>query len=145
MDLMKKVYAYTDGACSGNPGPGGWGVALNAKDSKGKSRVRYISGYVSDTTNNRMEVQAAIGALKALKTTCDVTIFSDSQYLTNTMTKGWKRNKNHDLWQVLDELVKKHVVTWVWVKGHANLPGNEAVDKLATDAIKNKTGKDYRN
>jgi ribonuclease HI len=141
---MKKVQAYTDGACSGNPGPGGWGVALTAMDSKQVVHTRFISGYCPDTTNNRMELQAAIEALKALKTACDVKLFTDSQYLVNTMTKGWRRNKNNDLWQELDILSGYHNVEWVWVKGHANNQGNILVDKLATDAIKYKTGKDYR-
>jgi len=141
---MKRVHAYTDGACSGNPGPGGWGVALTATNSAGIVKSRFFSGYCPDTTNNRMEVQAAIEALKALKTACDVTVFSDSQYLVNTMSKGWARRKNTDLWQELDELVKIHTIKWTWVKGHANVPGNETVDALATGAIRNKQGKDYR-
>lgn len=143
---MKKVHAYTDGACSGNPGPGGWGVALIAMDTQQQIHSRYISGYEPDTTNNRMEVMAAIQVFKALKPgiACEVKLFSDSQYLVNTMTKGWARRKNTDLWQELDELIKPHKVEWTWVKGHANNQGNNEVDKLATDAIKNKAGKDYR-
>ena len=140
---MKEVTIYTDGACSGNPGPGGWGATLSTKDSKGILRSRHISGYDPDTTNNRMEIKAAIEALKALKTACDVTVHADSQYLGNTMTKGWNRNKNNDLWQELDDLKKEHKIKWVWVKGHADVPGNMTVDKLATDAIINKKGEDF--
>src|SRR6056297_1462594 len=141
---MRIVHAYTDGACSGNPGPGGWGVALIAFNSQMEIRTRLISGYHPDTTNNRMELQAAIEALRNLKMACDVKLHSDSQYLVNTMTKGWKRNKNLDLWQELDKVCQPHNVTWVWVKGHSTNRGNNTVDKLATDAIRFKKGKDYK-
>jgi len=141
---MRIVHAYTDGACSGNPGPGGWGVALIAFNSQMEIRTRLISGYHPDTTNNRMELQAAIEALRNLKMACDVKLHSDSQYLVNTMTKGWKRNKNLDLWQELDKVCQLHNVTWVWVKGHSTNRGNNTVDKLATDAIRFKKGKDYK-
>lgn len=136
---MIKVYAYTDGACSGNPGPGGWGVALTAKVGR-----RHISGYSPDTTNNRMELQAAIEVFKALKTACDVTIYSDSQYLIHTMTKGWARRANRDLWQELDRIIQPHKVEWIWVKGHADVAGNVTVDTLATNAIKYRKGIDRR-
>jgi ribonuclease HI len=140
----KKVSIYCDGACSGNPGPGGWGVVLGASLPGGRTLRRYISGYEPDTTNNRMEIKAAIESLKALKTACDVTIHSDSQYLINTVSKGWARRKNQDLWQELDTEASRHTISWVWVKGHSSNAGNEIADLLATKAIQTKTGEDRR-
>jgi ribonuclease HI len=141
----EKVIIYSDGACSGNPGKGGWGAMLIYKDNQKK-----ISGGESQTTNNRMELRAVIEALKLLKTHCDAVIYTDSQYVKKGMTEwlnGWKRNgwknskkeevKNKDLWQCLDMLVNKHSVEWRWVKGHSGDAHNEAVDCLARQAIKN--------
>ena len=140
----KIVEIFTDGACSGNPGPGGWGALLRY----GKHE-RTLSGYSSHTTNNRMELLAAIRALEALKRPCKVVITTDSSYLRNGMTKwlsnwksnGWKRGKekpvkNRDLWMMLDGLRSRHDVEWKWVRGHAGHKENEIVDRLATDAIK---------
>jgi len=134
-----KVTIYTDGACSGNPGPGGWG-ALLIYDGNEKE----ISGGTSNTTNNQMEMTAAIEAFEALKQPCDVTIYTDSQYLKNGITSwihGWRKNgwktakgkavKNQDLWKRLDSVLKIHDVQWAWVKGHAGHEYNERVDQLA--------------
>lgn len=139
----KTVTIYTDGACSGNPGPGGWGALLQY----GKVE-KELSGGEVDTTNNRMEMMAAIRALEALKTACVVEVFTDSKYVMDGITQwihGWKRNgwrtadkkpvKNADLWQALDDAVSKHQVKWYWVKGHDGDERNERVDKLARDAI----------
>lgn len=138
-----KVEIYTDGACRGNPGPGGWGVLLRFG-----SHEKTLSGRENHTTNNRMELLAAIQGLKALKKSCSVDLYTDSNYLRQGMTtwikswkqKGWKNSKkepvkNADLWQTLDELSKLHEIRWHWVKGHAGHPENERADKLATDAI----------
>lgn len=140
---MPHVTAYTDGACRGNPGPGGWGVVLLF----GKHR-REMKGYEPDTTNNRMELRAAIEALSALRQPCEVDLHTDSQYLRNGMQSwlaNWKRNgwrtaarkpvKNADLWQQLDELAARHRVRWHWVKGHDGHPENERTDQLANQAI----------
>jgi ribonuclease HI len=140
---MKKVVIHSDGACHGNPGPGGWAATL-ACDSK----TREISGGVLATTNNRMELQAAIEGLAALTEACEVDFFTDSSYLKNGVTAWislWKRNgwrtkgkepvKNEDLWRQLDALVARHKVTWHWVKGHAGHAGNERCDVLATEEI----------
>ena len=136
---MKEVTIYTDGACSGNPGPGGWGAIL---EYKGKRRE--LSGGEAQTTNNRMELLAAISALEALKEPCAVTLYTDSQYFAKAINdgwligwkkKGWKRKdgplKNPDLWQTLDALLAQHEVTVVWVKGHADNEGNNRCDELA--------------
>ena len=136
---MQEVTIYTDGACSGNPGPGGWGAIL---EYKGKRRE--LSGGEAQTTNNRMELLAAISALEALKEPCTVTLYTDSQYFAKAINdgwligwkkKGWKRKdgplKNPDLWQKLDALLAQHEVTVVWVKGHADNEGNNRCDELA--------------
>lgn len=137
------VEIYTDGACRGNPGPGGWGVLLRYQ-----TKEKTLSGGVAHTTNNRMELQAAIEGLLALKRACTVDLYTDSNYLRQGMTtwlknwkqKGWKNSKkepvkNADLWQQLDKLAHKHTIHWHWVKGHAGHPENERADALATAAI----------
>lgn len=144
---MKKIEIFTDGACSGNPGPGGWGVLLRFKRD-GKVHEKKMSGSENDTTNNRMELTAAIKALKSLKEPCFVDLTTDSQYVKKGITEwleNWKKNnwrnsakkpvKNVDLWKNLDELVAKHEIKWHWVKGHNGHIENAIVDKLATDAI----------
>lgn len=137
---MKNVEIFTDGACSGNPGPGGWGAILRYKKIE-----KEISGGEAETTNNRMEITAVIEALSLLKEPCNVILYSDSQYVCNALTKGWakkwksngwKRNKNEpalnsDLWERLLVLYDKHNVNIVWVKGHAGHLENERCDKLA--------------
>ncbi len=136
---MKQVRAFTDGACSGNPGPGGWGVVLQFGD-----RERELYGGADNTTNNRMELTAAIEALRALKEPCEVSLTTDStyvkdgitQWLTNWKKNGWKTAakkpvKNQDLWQQLDEQASRHQVEWRWVKGHSGHPENERADALA--------------
>ena len=137
---MKHVEIFTDGACSGNPGKGGWGAVLRYA-----GRERELCGGSADTTNNRMELTAVIEALSALREPCTVTLTSDSKYVTDAVTKGWvygwKRNGwrkadkkpalNVDLWEQLLPLLKKHQVTFVWVKGHAGHPENERCDQLA--------------
>lgn len=142
---MKNVEIFTDGACSGNPGPGGWGAVLRYKSTE-----KEISGGEANTTNNRMEITAVIEALTLLKESCNVTLYSDSQYVCNALTKGWAkkwqannwmRNKNDpalnpDLWEKLLALYEKHNVTVVWVKGHAGHPENERCDKLAVAQAK---------
>lgn len=141
---MTALFAYTDGACSGNPGPGGWGALLIAKDGETVLKQREISGGEPDTTNNRMELLAAINALEALERPSDITVVTDSAYVKNGVESwihGWKRNgwktagkkpvKNVDLWQRLDEVQTRHKVTWEWVKGHAGHPENEKADELA--------------
>ncbi len=138
---MKEVYIYTDGACRGNPGKGGWGAILVYGETK-----KELCGGEKDTTNNRMELTAAIVALAALKEPCKVVLTSDSQYLVNGITKGWaeswrkngwrKSDKspalNPDLWEKLLDLLSKHDVEFIWVKGHAGHPFNERCDELAT-------------
>lgn len=141
---MTELYAYTDGACSGNPGPGGWGVLLQAKSGDKVVKQRDLSGGEPDTTNNRMELLAAINALEALERASAITIITDSAYVKNGVTSwihGWKRNgwrtankkpvKNADLWQRIDDAQARHDVTWEWVKGHAGHPENERADELA--------------
>jgi ribonuclease HI len=137
---MKFVELFTDGACSGNPGPGGWGAVLRYNGHE-----KELSGGERDTTNNRMELTAAIMGLKALKEPCDVRLVTDSKYVADGITKGWaeswrknnwrKADKkpalNSDLWEQLLELIKKHNVTIEWVKGHAGHPENERCDQLA--------------
>jgi ribonuclease HI len=138
------LFAYTDGACSGNPGPGGWGVLMQAKSGDTIVRERGLSGGEALTTNNRMELLAAISALEALRTASEITIVTDSTYVKNGVTTwihNWKRNgwrtaarkpvKNAELWQRLDEARARHSVTWKWVKGHAGHPENERADELA--------------
>ncbi len=136
---MKHIEIYTDGACSGNPGPGGWGAILrfNGKEKE-------LSGGEATSTNNRMELMAAISALNALKEPCAVDLYTDSSYVRDGIGKwmiNWKRNgwktadkkpvKNAELWQLLDEARKPHLVTWHWIKGHAGHPENERADELA--------------
>jgi len=144
------IEIYTDGACSGNPGPGGWGAILLYKDV-----IREISGYEENTTNNRMELKAAIEALKLLKRPCKVHLYSDSSYLVNAFNLGWlvkwKKNnwlksdktpvENKDLWEKLSELTQIHNVNWIKVKGHSDNEYNNKCDKLATDQIKQNTYK----
>lgn len=140
MSELSRVWIYTDGACSGNPGPGGWGAILRAGE-----HVKELSGGAANTTNNRMELTAVISALKALKRPCRVTLTSDSKYIIDAIEKGWAkkwqangwmRNKkekaqNPDLWEQLLDLLQVHQVEFVWVKGHAGHPENERCDQLA--------------
>lgn len=142
---MKKVKIYTDGACSGNPGKGGWGAVLVYG-----SIEKELCGGSPDTTNNRMELSAVIEALKKLKEPCEVELTTDSKYVCDAVTKGWvyswKKNGwrkadkkpalNIDLWEELLPLLKKHSVTFIWVKGHSGHPYNERCDKLAVDYYK---------
>ena len=139
---MPRVEIFTDGACSGNPGPGGWGAILRWKDQE-----KELSGGAIETTNNRMELTAVIEALKALKTRCVISLYTDSKYVmdgVNEWLPNWKKNnwqtahkkssvKNIDLWQQLDELLPQHEILWNWVKGHNGHPENERVDKLARE------------
>ncbi|WP_323040420.1 ribonuclease HI [Gemmobacter sp.] len=141
---MPDLFAYTDGACSGNPGPGGWGVLLIARDGDTVLKERELSGGEADTTNNRMELLAAISALESLSRASALTIVTDSAYVKNGVTgwiHGWKRNgwrtadkkpvKNVDLWQRLDAAQARHQVIWKWIKGHAGHEENERADALA--------------
>ena len=141
---MSELFAWTDGACSGNPGPGGWGVLLRAMDGDTIVKERELQGGEADTTNNRMELMAAISALETLTRPSALTITTDSAYVKNGVTgwiHGWKRNgwktadrkpvKNVDLWQRLDEAQARHRVTWRWIKGHAGHAENERADELA--------------
>lgn len=141
---MPQLFAYTDGACSGNPGPGGWGVLLLAREGGAVVKKRELSGGEAMTTNNRMELMAAISALEALSRTVDITIVTDSVYVKNGITEwmdGWKRRgwrtaggpavKNVDLWQRLDAARTGHQVKWLWIKGHAGHAENERADELA--------------
>jgi len=128
---MKKVDVYTDGACSGNPGRGGWAAILCYQ-----GREKEIKGGEEETTNNRMELLAAIRGLEALNEPCEVSLYSDSQYLVNTMNLGWKRKKNTDLWELLDIQVKRHNVNFIWVKGHEDNEYNNRCDKLAVSYYK---------
>jgi cyclic pyranopterin phosphate synthase len=125
--MSEQISIYTDGACLGNPGPGGWGAIVQRNGEETE-----LAGHEDGTTNNRMEVMASIKGLEATPEGSMVTLYSDSQYLVNTMTKGWKRRANVDLWTRLDTLVAKRDVAWEWVRGHAGHPENERADKLAT-------------
>ena len=140
---MKKIEIYTDGACRGNPGPGGWGVLLIYQGTK-----KTLYGGASNTTNNRMEMQAVIEALKVLKSKCEIKLYTDSKYVMDGINKwlsGWKKRdwktankkavKNQDLWEVLDLAIKKHEIEWHWVKGHTGNLGNEEADSLANQGI----------
>ncbi len=130
------ITIYTDGACSGNPGPGGYAAILVATDASGRIlRELPVTGGEPDTTNNRMELRAAIAGLSALTKPGPVTVVSDSEYLVNTMTKGWKRKKNQDLWAELDALAAIHDITWQYVRGHTGHPYNERCDRLAVAEI----------
>ncbi|MEM1129725.1 MAG: ribonuclease HI [Pseudomonadota bacterium] len=141
---MPELFAYTDGACSGNPGPGGWGALLVARKGDEVLRERELQGGEPETTNNRMELLAAIHALEALERPSTITVVTDSAYVKGGITQwlfGWKRNgwktstkkavKNEDLWRRLDTARERHDVTWEWVKGHAGHPENERADALA--------------
>ena len=141
---MPELFAWTDGACSGNPGPGGWGVLLRAQDGAAVVRQRELSGGEALTTNNRMELMAAISALESLARPAAITLTTDSAYVKNgveTWIHGWKRNgwrtadgkpvKNIDLWQRLDAAQGRHRVTWRWINGHAGHAENERADELA--------------
>lgn len=141
--MVKKVEIFTDGACSGNPGPGGWGAVLRY----GK-KEKELSGGQEEATNNQMELMATIVALKSLKRKCDVDVTTDSSYVKDGITKwifNWKKNgwktankkpvKNQELWQKLDEMTQKHKVNWHWVKGHEGHPENERADALAVEEV----------
>lgn len=145
---MPELFAFTDGACSGNPGPGGWGVILQAREGERLLRERELSGGAAETTNNQMELMAAISALEALERPSPITLVTDSSYVMDGLTKwihGWKRNgwktaskkpvKNVDLWKRLDAAQALHQVSWQWVKGHAGHPENERADALARAAL----------
>jgi ribonuclease HI len=140
---MKQVIIYTDGACRGNPGPGGWGVLIKIDNAE-----KEIFGGQPNTTNNQMELTAAIEGLAALKETCNVELFTDSRYVMDGITqwiRNWKKNnwrtaakkdvKNKELWQKLDNLISQHQVQWHWVKGHSGDAGNETADFLANKGI----------
>ena len=146
--MTKTVIIHTDGACSGNPGPGGWGAVL-----EWDGHEKELSGGEPETTNNRMELMAAIVALETLKRPCRVRLVTDSTYVRDGVTKwihAWKKNgwktaakkpvKNEDLWKRLDEATRRHTVEWEWVKGHAGHPENERADALAREAIKTLSG-----
>ena len=141
---MTNLFAYTDGACSGNPGPGGWGALLIARDGDEVVKERELKGGEAQTTNNRMELLAAITSLETLATPSTITIVTDSSYVKDGITKwifGWKKKgwktasnkpvKNEELWKRLDVATQRHNVSWEWVKGHAGHPENERADELA--------------
>ena len=141
--MSEQVEMFTDGACRGNPGPGGWGAVLRFS-----GKEKELFGGEETTTNNRMELMAVISGLKALQRPCAVAVTTDSQYVKNGITQwihNWKRNgwrtaakkpvKNDDLWRMLDEAVARHEVSWHWVKGHSGHPGNERADALANRGI----------
>ena len=145
---MIELTIYTDGACSGNPGPGGWGALMVARNGTDIIREKEICGGAAETTNNRMELMAAIEALAALDRPSTVTVVTDSAYVKGGITSwmyGWKKNgwrtaskkpvKNVDLWQRLDDVQARHSVSWEWVKGHAGHPGNERADELARQGM----------
>lgn len=148
---MQKVTIYSDGACKGNPnGPGGYGAIIQFVDNKGKLHEKEISKGFKDTTNNRMELSAVIDALKELTVSCDVDLYTDSNYVVKAFNEGWVDNwlktnfrigkkdevKNIDLWEELIKLTREHKVKFHWVKGHAGHKENERCDKLASDAAK---------
>lgn len=148
MERTEWVDAYTDGACKGNPGPGGWGVLLVYGDHR-----KELHGGNKQTTNNRMELQAVIEALKSLKRASNIRIHTDSQYVHKGISEwldGWKRKgwktaankpvKNQDLWEELDALSSRHKVKWIWVRGHTGHPGNESADRLANLGVAGITG-----
>ena len=145
---MPELFAFTDGACSGNPGPGGWGVLMLAKNDDVVLKERTLNGGEAETTNNRMELTAAIEALNALERPSAITVVTDGTYVKNGVTSwifGWKKNgwktaakkpvKNVDLWQLLDEAQNRHQVTWEWIKGHAGHEENERADELALQGM----------
>lgn len=145
---MAELFAYTDGACSGNPGPGGWGALLQAVEGGKVLKERALKGGEAETTNNRMELMAAINALEVLERPSTLTIITDSAYVKNGIEAwlhGWKKNgwrtaakkpvKNVELWQRLDEAQARHKVRWEWVKGHAGHPENERADQLAREGM----------
>ena len=140
---MQEVPIYSDGACKGNPGPGGWGAVLVSAGHE-----KELFGGESPTTNNRMELMAVIEALRALKRPCVINIYTDSQYVQKGISEwitGWKKRgwmtadkkpvKNADLWQILDEVRQPHTIEWHWVRGHAGHPGNERADRLANRGV----------
>ena len=142
---MKSIEIYTDGACRGNPGIGGWGTIIQFQNNS-----KELFGGKAETTNNQMEMQAVIEGLKALKEPCKIILYTDSKYVMDGITSwihGWKKNswktankkpvKNMELWQELDQLANQHEITWKWVKGHAGIPGNERADELANKGIDN--------
>ncbi len=142
MNILKQVEIFTDGACKGNPGPGGWGAVIRYGDHE-----KEVSGGEPDTTNNRMELAAAINALNILIQPCEVILYTDSKYVCDGITRwvaGWQRNgwinaskqpvRNADLWHELIAAASRHEIEWLWVKGHAGHAGNERADKLASDA-----------
>lgn len=146
---MSKVTIYTDGACRGNPGPGGWGAILQYGDSE-----KELYGGEAHTTNNRMELMAAIQALETLKRPCEIVLTTDSQYVRKGITEwlaAWKRRgwktadkqpvKNQDLWERLDRATQQHQIQWDWIKGHSGHPENERADQLASRAIDEMLGK----
>ena len=146
--MSNKVVIYTDGACRGNPGPGGWGAVMHYREN-----TRTLSGYAAQTTNNRMELTAVIEALRALKRSCEVELHTDSKYVMHGISEwieSWKRNgwktaarkavKNADLWQQLDDEAARHRVHWKWVKGHSGIADNERADQLANAAIDARAG-----
>lgn len=147
MPALPQITIYTDGACKGNPGPGGWGALLQYKQKTGLAQKEIYGGELL-TTNNRMELMAVIQALRTLKKTCTIDLYMDSQYVRQGMLEwieNWKKNgwknaqkkpvKNADLWQELDLLRQKHKINWHWVKGHAGNPGNERADQLANMGV----------
>ncbi len=144
----QKVVVYTDGGCRGNPGPGGWGAVLQFGEHE-----KEIYGYEAETTNNRMELMAAISALELLSRTCEIELTTDSQYVRKGILEwmdGWKKRgwktsakkpvKNKDLWERLDAAVQSHNISWHWIKGHSGHPGNERADDLANRAMDEKKG-----
>ena len=132
MTTNEKITIYTDGSCLVNPGPGGWGAIV----FQGAGEPVQLSGNEAQTTNNRMELTAAIKGLESTPIGASVALYSDSSYLVNTMTKNWKRRVNHDLWEQLDALAQRRQVDWRWVRGHAGDRWNEAADRLAVSAMK---------
>jgi ribonuclease HI len=147
--VAAEIFAYTDGACSGNPGPGGWGVVLEAWDGTTLLKARDLSGGEAESTNNRMEMMAAIAALETLERPSTVTVVTDSKYLMDGITgwiHGWKKNgwktaakksvKNAELWLRLDAAQARHKMKWAWIKGHAGHEQNERADELARAEIK---------